>query len=118
MFVTMLPADAKVRGVSGIVPASGKGTVHLCACVRDECVLLILQDVLFIPQSGKNLLSTSALERNGKHISFKNGVVCVYNNNNKIIAVGSCASNLFGAECDAGAGYKPERGDGFGADGA
>ena len=96
MFVLLDPTTAQVRGVGGTVPAQGQGVMHLNVRVTNQNITLILQNVLFIPQAGKNLLSTSALKRNGKHMTFKNGVVHVYNNNNKLIATGTrSANNLY-----------------------
>ena len=93
MFVSLDPTTAQVRGVSRTVPAQEQGVMHLHVHVTNENITLILQNVLFIPQAGKNLLSTSALKCNGKHMTFKNGVVRVYNNNNKLIATGTCSAN-------------------------
>ena len=54
----------------------------------------ILQDVLYVPDLGFQLLSVPALDRQSLKISFESGQ-CTVSKNDKIVATGTMSNNLY-----------------------
>ena len=74
--------------------AYGKGTYHVKAAVDDHTQNLSLQEVLYLPELEKNLLSVHAMVRRGATVTFKDDK-CKISRNSKILAMGEIQGKLY-----------------------
>ena len=72
----------------------GKGTYHVKAAVDDHTQNLSLQEVLYLPEIEKNLLSVHAMVRRGATVTFKDDK-CEISRNSKILAMGEIQGKLY-----------------------
>ena len=74
--------------------AYGKGTYHVKAAVGDHTQNLSLQEVLYLPELEKNLLSVHAMVRRGATVTFKDDK-CEISRNSKILAMAEIQGKLY-----------------------
>ena len=74
--------------------AYGKGTYHVKAAVDDHTQKISLQEVLYLPELDKNLLSVHAMVKRGATVTFKENR-CEISRNSKILAVGEIQGKLY-----------------------
>ncbi|UYV69728.1 hypothetical protein LAZ67_7000495 [Cordylochernes scorpioides] len=85
-----------IQTASGNLQVEGVGNIHLKMYLDTGTQDVTLNDVLFLPQARRNLLSVSQTEDNGKHIKIcnhkarvfsDNRVICVPRNLNRLYIV-------------------------------
>ena len=81
-------------GDSRSILAYGKGTYHVTAAVGDHTQNISLQEVLYLPELDKNLLSVNAMVRRGATVTFKDDK-CEISRDSKILAMGEIQGKLY-----------------------
>ena len=81
-------------GDSRSILAYGKGTYHVTAAVGDRTQNISLQEVLYLPEIDKNLLSVNAMVRRGATVTFKDDK-CEISRDSKILAMGEIQRKLY-----------------------
>ncbi|UYV63097.1 hypothetical protein LAZ67_2003127 [Cordylochernes scorpioides] len=71
---------------SGTTEAKGYGHIFLQTSIHNESIEIKLNNVLYVPNVRRNLLSVSKIEENGNRVTFRNMVARVFNPENRIIA--------------------------------
>uniref|UniRef100_A0A1Y1MQF0 Endonuclease n=2 Tax=Photinus pyralis TaxID=7054 RepID=A0A1Y1MQF0_PHOPY len=67
--------------------ATGVGNIEVVSCVGNNRISCKIQNVLYVPNLKRNLLSVKKLEMSGIQVVFMNGLVKFINNNN-VIGIG------------------------------
>ena len=70
------------------IPVKGRGTVKLKSWTNRQTFVIVLRDVLYVPQAPNNLLSISHLDESGGHANMGDGCIHLYDKNKNLIAVG------------------------------
>ena len=97
------PIDISI-GDKSDVQAIGKGSVNLTLSVRGRSVKCSLNEVLYSPKMGYNLLSVASMSRHGYQTVFGR-IECHIEHNGHIIAEGYMKNGLY---CLTTSGQKPE----------
>ena len=88
-FIEFTPLNKSIRGVGNTdVPVKGRGTVKLKSRTNGQTFVIVLQDVLYVPQAPNNLLSISRLDESSRHMNMGDGCIHLYDKNKNLIAVG------------------------------
>ena len=74
--------------------AHGKGTYHVKAVLNDHVQEIALQEVLYLPELEKNLLSINAMVKRGAAVTFKEDR-CEISKNSKIVTEGEIQGKLY-----------------------
>ena len=92
-FVDMKPHSGIVEfGNDDELPTVGRGTIHVVLSGRTQ----VMQDVLYVPGMGCNLLSIIALDRKGFETRFKDrGVKIISTATNQVVATGGVYNGLY-----------------------
>ena len=85
-------------GDNGAIFAYGKGTYHIVADLKNSIRPIALQDVLYLPDIGKNLLSVQAMTKLGATVDFV-GNQCKITRNSKLLAIGEMQQKLYVLKC-------------------
>ncbi|UYV66862.1 PDC2 [Cordylochernes scorpioides] len=75
-----------IMTASGTTEAKGYGHIFLQTSIHNESIEIKLNNVLYVPNVRRNLLSVSKIEENGNRVTFRNMVARVFNPENRIIA--------------------------------
>ena len=87
-FIEFTPLNKTIRGVGNVkVPVEGRGTVNLKSQTGQQYVI-VLKDVLFVPQAPNSLFSLSHLDDSGRRVIVGDGRIHLYDKNKHLIAVG------------------------------
>ena len=81
-------------GDNRAILAYGKGTYHVKAVLKDHVQEIALQEVLYLPELEKNLLSVNAMVKRGATVTFKEDR-CEISKNSKIVAEGEIQGKLY-----------------------
>ncbi|UYV80772.1 hypothetical protein LAZ67_19001683 [Cordylochernes scorpioides] len=84
-----------IRTASGTTEAKGYGPIFLQTSIHNESIEIKLNNVLFVPNLRRNLLSVSKIEENGNRVTFRNMVARVFNPENRIIAEATNVNGLY-----------------------
>jgi len=88
-FMDFTPLNKTIRGVGNSeVPVKGKGTIKLKSWTDGQSFVIMLQDVLYMPQAPNNLFSISRLDKSSRHANMGDGHIHLYDKNKNLIAVG------------------------------
>ena len=89
VFVQFTLVHTHVKGVGGVfVSAEGQGTVHLISHINNNKIQIVLSNVLYVPSAPNNLFSVMRLDKLEGHAIMGNGIVCLYDKNKLLIAIG------------------------------
>ncbi|UYV84129.1 hypothetical protein LAZ67_X001289 [Cordylochernes scorpioides] len=84
-----------IMTASGTTEAKGYGHIFLQTSIHNECIEIKLNNVLYVPNVRRNLLSVSKIEENGNRVTFRNMVARVFNAENRIIAEATNVNGLY-----------------------
>ncbi|UYV68970.1 hypothetical protein LAZ67_6001864 [Cordylochernes scorpioides] len=79
----------------GTTEAKGYGHIFLQTSIHNESIEIKLNNVLYVPNVRRNLLSVSKIEENGNRVTFLNMVARVFNPENRIIAEATNVNGLY-----------------------
>ncbi|UYV72199.1 hypothetical protein LAZ67_9002155 [Cordylochernes scorpioides] len=80
---------------SGTTEAKGYGHIFIQTSIHNESIEIKLNNVLYVPNVRRNLLSVSKIEENGNRVTFRNMVARVFNPENRIIAEATNVNGLY-----------------------
>ena len=89
--------------------AYGKGTYNLVADLNSHNQNIVLREVLFIPDLGKNVLSVRVMVKLGASVGFK-GDLCKVTRNSKLLAMGERCGKLYMLKVIPGRVYQCSKG--------
>ncbi|UYV78302.1 K02A2.6-like, partial [Cordylochernes scorpioides] len=84
-----------IMTASGTTEAKGYGHIFLQTSIHNECLEIKLNNVLYVPNVRRNLLSVSKIEENSNRVTFRNMVARVFNPENRIIAEATNVNGLY-----------------------
>ncbi|UYV61341.1 hypothetical protein LAZ67_1004473 [Cordylochernes scorpioides] len=84
-----------IMTASGTTEAKGYGHIFLQTSIHNESIEIKLNNVLYVPNVRRNLLSVSKIEENGNRVTFRNMVARVFNPENRIIAEATNVNGLY-----------------------
>ncbi|UYV73950.1 hypothetical protein LAZ67_11001568 [Cordylochernes scorpioides] len=84
-----------IMTASGTTEAKGYGHIFLQTSIHNEIIEIKLNNVLYVPNVRRNLLSVSKIEENGNRVTFRNMVARVFNPENRIIAEATNINGLY-----------------------
>ncbi|UYV63078.1 hypothetical protein LAZ67_2003065 [Cordylochernes scorpioides] len=84
-----------IMTASGTTEAKGYGHIFLQTSIHNESIEIKLNNVLYVPNMRRNLLSVSKIEENGNRVTFRNMVARVFNPENRIIAEATSVNDLY-----------------------
>ncbi|UYV63732.1 hypothetical protein LAZ67_2005453 [Cordylochernes scorpioides] len=84
-----------IMTASGTTEAKGYGHIFLQTYFHNESIEIKLNNVLYVPNVRRNLLSVSKIEENGNRVTFRNMVARVFNPENRIIAEATNVNGLY-----------------------
>lgn len=85
-----------VTGVGNkVLTASQVGTITVRLRIGGETVVTDIQDVLFVPDLGSNLIAISVLEEKGYRVQFAKGRCMVHNKRGTVIASATRCNQLY-----------------------
>ena len=88
-FKEFTPLNRTIRGVGNMdVPVKGRGMMRLKSQTDKQNYVIVLQDVLYVPQAPNSLLSIPHLDESGGHTIMGDGRIHLYDKNETLIAVG------------------------------
>ena len=88
-FKDFTPLNKIIRGVGDMdVPVKGRGTIKLNGQINGQTFMIVLRNVLYVPQAPNNLLSISRLDESGRRAVMGGGQIHLYHKNKLLIAVG------------------------------
>ncbi|UYV81507.1 hypothetical protein LAZ67_20001380 [Cordylochernes scorpioides] len=94
-FTSFQPTTCEpIQTASGNLQVEGVGNIHMKMYLDTETQDVTLNDVLFVPQARRNLLSVSQTEDKGKHIKICNHKARVFNDN-RVICVARNLNGLY-----------------------
>ncbi|UYV84146.1 hypothetical protein LAZ67_X001314 [Cordylochernes scorpioides] len=79
---------------SGITEAKGYGNIFFQTSIHNASIEIKLNNVLYVPNVRRNLLSVSKIEENGTRVTFRNMVARVFNPENRIIVEATNVNGL------------------------
>ena len=95
VFTTFTPLNRTIRGVGNTeVPVKGRGTMRLKSWTEQKYVI-VLQDVLYMPQASNNLFSILHLDESGRYAIMGDGHIHLYDKNKMLIAVGRKVEQMY-----------------------
>ena len=95
-FTEFTPLNRTIRGVGNIeVPVKGRGTIKLKSWTDGQNFVIVLKDVLYVPQAPNNLFSISRLDESGGHANMGDGRIHLYDKNKNLIAVGRKVERMY-----------------------
>ena len=77
------------------IPVKGRGTVKLNSRTNRWTFIIVLRNMLYVPQAPNNLLSISCLDESGRHAIMGNGHIQLYNKNKTLIATGKKVERMY-----------------------
>ena len=87
-FIEFTPLNKMIQGVGNVkVPVEGRGTINLKSQTGQQYVI-VLKDVLFVPQAPNSLFSLSRLDDSGRRVIVGDGCIHLYDKNKNLIAIG------------------------------
>ncbi|UYV82668.1 hypothetical protein LAZ67_22000457, partial [Cordylochernes scorpioides] len=84
-----------IMTASGTTEAKGYGHIFLQTSIHNESIEIKLNNVLYVPNVRRNLLSVSKIEENCNRVTFRNMVARVFNPENRIIAEATNVNGLY-----------------------
>ncbi|UYV72637.1 hypothetical protein LAZ67_10000129, partial [Cordylochernes scorpioides] len=84
-----------IMTASGTTEAKGYGHIFIQTSIHNESIEIKLNNVLYVPNVRRNLLSVSKIEENGNRVTFRNMVARVFNPENRIIEEATNANGLY-----------------------
>ncbi|UYV62003.1 hypothetical protein LAZ67_1007460 [Cordylochernes scorpioides] len=84
-----------IMTASGTTEAKGYGHIFLQTSIHNESIEIKLNNVLYVPNVRRNLLSVSKIEENGNRVTIRNKVARVFNPENRIIAEETNVNGLY-----------------------
>ncbi|UYV70290.1 K02A2.6-like, partial [Cordylochernes scorpioides] len=84
-----------IMTASGTTEAKGYGHIFLQTSIHNESIEIKLNNVLYVPNVRRNLLSVSKIEENGNRVTFRNMVARVFDPGNRIIAEATNVNGLY-----------------------
>ncbi|UYV80202.1 hypothetical protein LAZ67_18001996 [Cordylochernes scorpioides] len=84
-----------IMTASGTTEAKGYGHIFLQTFIHNESIEIKLNNVVYVPNVRRNLLSVSKIEENGNRVTFRNMVARVFNPENRIIAEATNVNGLY-----------------------
>ena len=94
-FEAFTPLNKTIRGVGNTdVPVKGRGTIRLQSQTGQK-YMIVLQDVLYVPQAPNNLFSISRLDESGGRAIMGDGHIHLYDKNKMLIAVGRKVERMY-----------------------
>jgi len=95
-FTEFTPLNRTLRGVgNNEVPVRGRGTIRLKSQIDGQKFVIVLKDVLYVPQAPNNLFSISRLDESGGHANMGDGRIHLYDKNQNLIAVGQKVERMY-----------------------
>ena len=94
LFTSIRPINISIKwgNTSNIIKASGIGNIKIYFPSTKK--LVTLENVLYIPELGVNLLSLNLITKNGFKLSFNKYVIFIFNPNNIVLARGTYSNGL------------------------
>ena len=94
-FTKFTPLNKTIRGVGNTkVPVKGRGTIRLKSRTGQNFVI-VLRDVLYVPQAPNNLFSISRLDESSGRAIMGDGHIHLYDKNKILIAVGQKVERMY-----------------------
>ncbi|UYV68112.1 hypothetical protein LAZ67_5003088 [Cordylochernes scorpioides] len=84
-----------IMTASGTTEAKGYVHIFLQTSIHNESIEIKLNNVLYVPNVRRNLLSVSKIEENGNRVTFRDMVARVFNPENRIIAEATNVNGLY-----------------------
>ncbi|KIM65718.1 hypothetical protein SCLCIDRAFT_112267, partial [Scleroderma citrinum Foug A] len=89
MFKEFTPLNRTIQGVGNMdIPVKGRGMMRLKSWTDKQNYVIVLQDVLYVPQAPNSLLSIPHLDKSGRHADMGDGCIHLYDKNETLITVG------------------------------
>ena len=87
-FIEFTPLNKMIQGVGNVkVPVEGRGTINLKSQTGQQYVI-VLKDVLFVPQAPNSLFSLSRLDDSSRRVIVGDECIHLYDKNKNLIAIG------------------------------
>ena len=87
-FIEFTLLNKMIRGVGDTeVPVKGRGTIKLQSWTGQQKFVIVLRDMLYVPQAPNNLFSVSCLDESSRCATVGDGHIHLYDKNKHLIAV-------------------------------
>ncbi len=84
-----------IPGDNSSIPATGTGHVHARFPAKGKWHRIVLQDVLYVPELHRNLLSVSHILKRGGKVRFEGNHCRIFSNSDTLIGEGNLSGNLY-----------------------
>ena len=85
-----------VKGVGNVlVPVEGKGSIELKSWVNEKRIMIVLQNVLYVPSAPNSLASLTRLDESGGRAILGDGTIQLYDKTQTLIAVGRQVEQMY-----------------------